>query len=416
MQKRIHDFILREKLFTHKERLILGVSGGVDSVVMFHLLRREKYNFEVIHCNFHLRGEESLRDENFVRSLCEKYNVPICVKSFNTFSYAKECKLSIEMAARKLRYDFFEEYRRKKNFSYICVAHHNDDSIETLLMNLIRGCGAKGMRGIQPKNGNIVRPMLCFSRKEILDCAENEQWDFVEDSSNEGNEYLRNRIRHKLIPLLESFNPNVREALSASSKYFVDTYNFQQQQFEKIKESCLLHEGERISIDLRKIDAPMELFLHYLLSPYGFSPQSIENISKEKIGSSGKHYLSPMYEIFTHREKLILLPKKEQTLLSFHQTFGITTMMPFSPLGMMWEKREKNEEEKRKCFNPSPFVANLDAEKMGTEWTIRLWKEGDWFIPYGMKGKKKVSDLLTSLKLSIDEKRRTCLLCTKKGE
>ena len=222
IQQRITQYIEKNHLFSSDSKILVALSGGADSVALLRILHTAGYHCEAAHCNFHLRGEESNRDESFVRQLCLKYNIRLHTADFNTTQYAAEKHISIEMAARELRYNWFEEIKNKYRADVIAVAHHQDDSIETMLLNLIRGTGITGLLGIRPRNGAIVRPLLCVNRKEIIQYLQNIEQDYVTDSTNLEDEYTRNKIRLNLLPLMEEINPSVKNSLVETSNYLND--------------------------------------------------------------------------------------------------------------------------------------------------------------------------------------------------
>ena len=218
-QERVAQYINQKRLFMPTDKVIIALSGGADSVALLCLLQTLGYNCEAAHCNFHLRGKESDRDEAFVCQLCAKRQVPLHIVHFNTVRTAEERHISIEMAARELRYEWFEEIRRKSGANVIAVAHHRDDSVETLLLNLIRGTGINGLRGIRPKNEHIVRPLLCLDRKEIINYLNRTGQDYVTDSTNLQDEYTRNKIRLNLLPMMQEINPSVKESIFNTAEH-----------------------------------------------------------------------------------------------------------------------------------------------------------------------------------------------------
>lgn len=259
-QERVAQYINQKRLFMPTDKVIIALSGGADSVALLCLLQTLGYNCEAAHCNFHLRGKESDRDEAFVCQLCAKRQVPLHIVHFNTVRTAEERHISIEMAARELRYEWFEEIRRKSGANVIAVAHHRDDSVETLLLNLIRGTGINGLRGIRPKNEHIVRPLLCLDRKEIINYLNRTGQDYVTDSTNLQDEYTRNKIRLNLLPMMQEINPSVKESIFNTAEHLSEVSIIYKKSIEEATKRVQTAEG--ICIDaLMQETAPETLLL-----------------------------------------------------------------------------------------------------------------------------------------------------------
>ena len=334
---------------------IVALSGGADSVCLLLKTIEKGDTVEALHCNFHLRGDESDRDENFCRNLCEKYNVPLHVKHFDTKAYAQKHKVSIEMAARELRYAWFEEMRQKLNAEEILVAHHQDDNIETMLMNLMRGTGISGLTGMKHRNGYIVRPLLDMTRQEILDYLALRKQDYITDSTNLETDAIRNKIRLQLLPLMEEIFPAVRKSLAKTMHYLQEA-------------ETVVSGGQSTELDIFKI-----------LKPLGFTSKQIEAISKGRW-------------------------KAERPKMSDGRESGQLVVSSYP---------------KGNDFKPSkePFVATLDADKVVTPLVIRHIQQGDRFKPYGMKGcSKLISDFLTDKKIDMDARQELCVVCDANGE
>ncbi len=386
--KAIEHYISKHHLFGHQSRIIVAVSGGADSVVLLHILLQLDYDCEVAHCNFHLRGEESERDEAFVRQLCATWNVPLHIKHFDTYQYADEHGISIEMAARDLRYTWFEDLRQAIKADVIAVAHHQNDQAETLLLNLQRGTGLRGLEGMHPKNGTIVRPLLCVSRTFIEDYCTLHHLDYVTDSSNSDITFQRNALRQQLISYTPAQITHIAETAEYMQGYeqLIETYIAEQR--EK-----LAHETpDGIEIDIRILHTypAIEVLLYELLRPYGF--KQIKQIYAALKGESGRIFNSNTHTIEIGREYLYIFPiKRKADSVPIIKTESIS--MPFTyPAADAWE-------------------AVLDASVMHKRLTLRHWQEGDWFIPLGMRGKKKLQDFFTDMKLSCHAKDNIWLLC-----
>lgn len=316
IQQKIAQYIEKEHLFSTQDKLLIALSGGADSVALLRILLDLGYDCEAAHCNFHLRGEESDRDEQFVRQLCQSVNTSLHVVHFNTSQYAIEKKISIEMAARELRYQWFNEIKDKTAANFIAVAHHQDDSVETILLNLLRGTGINGLLGIRPHNGNIVRPLLCVSRREIIDYLNHIGQEYVTDSTNLQDEYTRNKIRLNLIPLMQEINPSVKESI-------IDTGNYLNQ-VAHIYNICIAEGKQRVMeknrIDIHALlnEPSPDALLFEILHPHGFNPAQIKCILASLNGQPGKQFISKEnWRVIKDRDYLLISKaEKEEKPLS----------------------------------------------------------------------------------------------------
>lgn len=393
---RINKFIDDASLFGLKDKVLVALSGGADSIALLNVLLSLGYQCECAHCNFHLRGEESNRDECFVRSVCGKLDVALHVKHFDTQSYATTKGISIEMAARELRYDWFEDLRKSCGAGVIAVAHHRDDSVETFLLNLIRGTGINGLKGISPKNGYIVRPLLQESRKSIEDYLEAIGQAYITDSTNLQDEYVRNKIRLNLLPLMKEINPSVAESIFETSKRLTevaDIYNRERRETVSEKLMKLSESSYRLSIhDLKEDIAPLSL-LHEVLTPLGFNAAQETDIwNSLKKDQPGKRFFSSGWEVLRDRDFLLIQRRCEEESIPELSIVELEANPDFS---FMKDKR----------------VAYLDADKIVKPLKVRKWMKGDKFVPYGMKGKKKVSDYMTDRKFSLLDKEKQYVVC-----
>lgn len=288
MIKKVASYIESNKLLQPADTVIVGLSGGADSVCLAHILIRLGYSVVAAHCNFSLRGAESDRDEAFVTSLCSGWNITLEKIRFDTNAYASGHKLGTEEAARELRYRWFEELRVKYNAAAVCVAHHRDDSIETALLNLIRGAGITGICGIRAKNGNIVRPLLCVSRKEIEEYLKNEGLQFVTDSTNLESVYNRNKIRNIIIPEIEKIKPNFADTMTANMENFSAVASIYNKVIEEQKNRVVTADGDAFCINLNRVQEFIEpeTLLFELLKPYGVHPREIPKILTMETGKS----------------------------------------------------------------------------------------------------------------------------------
>jgi tRNA(Ile)-lysidine synthase len=280
MKNKILTYINKENLLNRREKVVVTCSGGADSIFLLHILNKLGFDCIVAHCNFHLRGEESDRDENFVREFCKRENLILHVQHFDTKQFATENKLSIEMAARELRYNWFEEIRKEYNASAIAVAHHSDDSIETILLNLLRGTGLKGICGIRPKNGYIVRPLLCVNRKEIEDYLHEQGIEYIVDSTNLENEYTRNKIRNIVMPILREINPQIDSVMLSNAENFSAAESIYKEVIEKEKSSAVKTTDDSYIVDLRVVEKFTEPFtlLFECLKDFSFHPATIKTM------------------------------------------------------------------------------------------------------------------------------------------
>ena len=393
IQQRIKQYIEKEDLFSSGSKILIALSGGADSVALLCILHAAGYPCEAAHCNFHLRGEESNRDEQFVRQLCKKYGIHLHTIDFDTTRYAAEKHISIEMAARELRYNWFEEIRNQCRADVVAVAHHQDDSVETILLNLIRGTGITGLLGIRPRNGVIVRPLLCINREEIMRYLQSIGQDYVTDSTNLEDEYTRNKIRLNLLPLMQTINPSVKNNLIETGNYLSDVATIYNRYIEEAKTRIATTEGIRIC-ELVKEPAP-EALLFEILHPLGFNSAQIKDIANSLHGQSGKQFSSKEWRVIKDREFLLLEKIQSED----------KEELPFQII--------KEEKEYTSDFQipRKKGTACFDADKLDGTISYRKWRTGDTFIPFGMKGKKKVSDYLTDRKFSISQKERQWVLC-----
>ena len=392
----VQKFIEEKKLFNLQDKILVALSGGADSVALLRVLLSLGYTCECAHCNFHLRGLESDRDEAFVRQLCEKQGIPLHVTHFDTSAYAKEHHISIEMAARELRYEWFEHIRKEIGASAIAVAHHRDDSVETFLLNLMRGAGINGLKGIPVKNGLIVRPLLSVSREDILDYLQAIHQDFVTDSTNMEDEYMRNKIRLNILPVMKEVNPSIMETIQETTFRFSEISNiYRQDRTEAIARKVISTSPDMFRISLADVLedlAPLSL-LHEVLFPKGFNASQIQDIYRSLSSSqSGKLFFSTEWEVLRDRE-YIWIKKKAPA-----QSIPEIKMDEVNRTPSFVIPRDKH-------------IACLDADKIKQPLTIRKWERGDKFVPLGMKGKKNVSDYLTDKKFSLFQKENQYVVC-----
>jgi tRNA(Ile)-lysidine synthase len=408
MIRKVRQYIEANNLLTSQSKIVAGLSGGADSMVLLSLLNRLGYDCLAAHCNFHLRGDESLRDEQAAFDFARSLKIPFFKHDFDTVSIARRRKISIEMAARDLRYEWFEQLRQEQTAGAIAVAHHRDDSIETLLLNLIRGTGIRGLTGIKPKNGHIIRPLLCASKKEILQWAAEKELPYITDSSNLQDEYTRNKIRLSVIPLLQSLNPAVDEVLLQTMTYANDVCKIYESHIREAIEKVFDPEKGIIDIPgLQALPAP-EPVLFELLKNYGFEPERIHNIARAMNSLSGKEFYSPQYTLIKDRNRFLLSAREQKSEINVYEISEKDTeiRLPIS-IHIIKETVGKNSE-----IRKDPRMAYFDADKIRFPLHIRKWEKGDKFVPFGMNSFQKLSDYFNNHKFSKPEKENTWLLCS----
>jgi len=386
---------------------LLAVSGGRDSVVLAHLFASCGLRFDVAHCNFHLRGEESNKEMLFVQQLPFLTTQKVFVKEFDTIAIQQNSGKSIEMTARELRYQWFDEIG--KEYDYIVTAHHANDNIETVILNMLRGTGLRGMCGIPQKNDKIIRPLLRFRGSEIEDFAREQRVEFCVDSSNLSDDYLRNKIRHHIIPELEKINPKIIETFSKNSKLFQQQTQFFDAHIQNYKNQLLKKNDDRfiIAIDELKNTDNQSLILYEILTPFGFNAHDLENITNALHATPGKRFFSDTHILIKDRTHFII----EEKELKKEETIFINSIEEFENHGFTVEKMQNNHTGHNKIIKKHNILY-VDEKKITFPLTLRYWEKGDYFYPFGMKTKKKLSDFFTDLKIDILEKQKIRLLCS----
>lgn len=411
----IAKYIASEHLLSANDKVVVGVSGGADSVALLCVLLELGYACEAVHCNFHLRGDEADRDEAFVRELCKRKGVRLDVVHFQTAEYAAQHKVSVEMAARELRYEFFEHKRQESGAAVIAVAHHRDDSVETFLLNLMRGTGINGLKGIRPKNGFVVRPLLCVSRADILAYLKVIHENYVTDSTNLHDDYKRNKVRLNLLPLMESINPSVRESIALAASRLSDVAlvydKAMKQQIEQV--SAVQPDGVlRIDIGAcMRSDAPRTL-LYELFSPYGFNASQLEDIYQSATAESGRRFLSDTHEVIRDRGCWLLCPldagRENDVVFKLDADEG-TLQLPREAGMISWTRMKRTA---GFVIPRDRLTACVDASRLVFPLLLRHVMPGDKFMPFGMHGKKKLSDYMTDRKFSLYQKENQWVLCS----
>jgi len=415
--QRYQEYIRKENLFSSKDKLLLAVSGGIDSVVLCELCKQAKFDFEIVHCNFQLRGEESERDEKFVRQLAEKYKVEVKVKKFDTEKFAEENKMSIQEAARLLRYEWFDELinielsivnKKTEPHTHLLTAHHANDNAETVLMNFCRGTGLHGLTGIPVSYGNIKRPLLCFTRDEVVQFVKENKLEFVEDSSNLSTKYTRNLFRHEIIPAISKVYAQVNENLNDNISRFKEIEKLYKLAVNDIKKKLVKEKGSEWHIPVKQLMGYNNRALIYeIIADFGFTEKQIDEVIKLSESDSGKYIDSPTfnYRFIKHRHWFIISPVN-----------SVDSRI------IIIEEKDKTaqfeegviEIEKLQTSNLKPHASNnivcLDSKEIKHPLILRKWKTGDYFYPLGMKKKKKLSRFFIDQKLSKTEKEKTWVI------
>ena len=407
---RFQSYVERHGLFSRDDRILLTVSGGVDSMVLLSLMASLGYRFGVAHCNFQLRGAESDEDEVTVAREAARYGVPCYNRRFDTAAEMERTGESMEMTARRLRYAWFEELRREHGYAAIAVAHHADDSIETFFINLLRGTGLRGLTGISTRMGRVVRPLMFASRREILEYAVAQKIPFREDSSNRSTKYLRNKIRLGLIPRIREINPKFTELMRKNLGRLTDAQLFINHGIERIRDEAVTSEEGIDTIYPDRIDPafPRGFVIYELLSSsYGFKGDVVDSLCRAlDEGATGRKFYA--------RDRMAVIDRGRIVVSPIAPDDDCLTTVPQGALrsycGNAVLFYEYCPIDDIRTFGVPEHIAQVDADKLRFPLTLRRWREGDWFIPYGMTGRKKVSDYLIDAKVSTPEKQRQFVL------
>ena len=404
MQQKLSNHINKKFPFLKDKKLLIAVSGGIDSVALTHLLSILNFDISLAHCNFNLRQKESDLDEVFVKELGEKLNIKVFTTQFNTEEFAKENKQSTQIAARELRYNWFQELIENHKFGYVLTAHHADDNLETFLINLTRGTGLEGLTGIPEINGNIVRPLLKFSRDEVLSFAKQNKITWREDKSNASTKYIRNKIRHQILPILKEINPSLLETFAKTTDHLKDSQQIIEDRIEKISSEIIEKEKDVIKIEIEKINRLLnpKAYLYQLLKTYNFTEWN--DISALLSAQSGKQVFSKTHILLKDRDFLLLSKRNLSTALEKEFQIDKNTSEITKPINLKFEEvKEKSTENKQSIY--------VDKQGLIFPLQLRKWQNGDFFYPKGMKGKKKLSKYFKDEKYSLLEKQNTWLLC-----
>lgn len=404
MLKRLEKHLQKKFPFIKNKQLLIAVSGGIDSVVLTHLFHQLGYKCTLAHCNFNLRNKESDLDEEFVIELGKQLDMPVETIKFDTINYAEEKKISIQMAARKLRYDWFQQLIKKNNLNYVFTAHQKDDVLETFLINFTRGTGLDGLTGIPEINENILRPLLIFSREDVTNYAAENKIIWREDLSNSSTKYFRNKIRHTIVPILKELNPNLLKSFDNTLLNLKESQTLVKDRIRSLKNHVITYESDgSVKISITKI---LELnnpkaHLYELLKPYGFT--SWKDVINLLEAQSGKQIFTPSHRLIKNRDELILTTFTEESKGNY--LINEQTVCIDSPISLKFSRIAKME-------NLDNKTACIDKNLLKYPLTVRKWEKGDYFYPIGMHGKKKLSKYFKDEKLSLLEKEKTWLLCS----
>ena len=414
MIEQFKNYIKKENLFKIEDKILLAISGGMDSVVMLYLFHKAGFNFGIAHCNFTLRDKESDADEIFVKKLSEEYKIPFFLKKFNTKQYAEENGISIQMSARELRLKWFYSLMKSENYDYVATAHHLDDQIETLLINLSRGTGIAGLHGILPKQKHLIHPLLFTYRKNISDFIKENNLNYREDSSNKTTKYTRNKIRHQIIPVFTDINPSFKNIVNKNIDRIRESEKIYKTEIRRVKKKVIYTKQNKIFINIRILKSfdNISTYLFEFLSEYNFNFQVVEDIVKSLDEISGKQFYSSTHRLLKDREYLIVASKETENELSFGDDYFIEENLSeiSKPVNLSIKIFDKNNDS---IIPKDSNTASLNYSKLDFPLTLRKWKKGDYFYPFGMNKKKKLSDFFIDQKLSIIEKENVLLLCSK---
>jgi tRNA(Ile)-lysidine synthase len=404
--------------FLKDKKLLVTISGGIDSVVLTHLLYKLKFNIALAHCNFKLRGKDSFKDADFVKSLSKSLKIPLFTIEFETEKYAEKHKISIQMAARDLRYNWFQKISTTQKFDYVLTAHHMDDVLETFLINLTRGTGLNGLNGIPEVNGNIVRPLLPFSRNDILVYASKNKLQWREDKSNSSTKYVRNKIRHKVIPVLKELNPNLLSSFENTLKHLKGSQQISQDRIKNVLNKISEEHDNQLIFNIKKISklSNPKIYLYELLNDYGFT--EFEDIAALLTAQSGKQVFSKTHRLLKNRDTLILTElNKSDDLLSFEIPENTSKIkepisLKFKTITIPFDTKNYQNKILEEVLFDDKNTVSIDYDKITFPLTIRKWQKGDYFFPIGLNGKKKISKFFKDEKLSIAAKENMWLLCS----
>ncbi len=407
MLEKLKNNIAHEQLLSSTDRLVLAVSGGCDSMVMLDLFRQMEHDFVVAHCNFKLRGAESDGDETFLRDYCGEHGVELFVQTFETREYAVQEGISIEMAARELRYQWFYELLDSLQYNYLLTAHHQDDLVETMLINLSRGTGIRGLSGIHPRKGRLVRPLLFSSRNDLVAYANEKQVPYREDSSNKEFVHQRNLIRHQVLPLLETINPAFKVNAAKTAAILKETELVFNARITEEQSQFLSREGKHcfLAVDYLKASSYPETLLFETLKPFGFTADLVQEINQALYAEPGKVFYSTTHRLVKDRSNFILTPREEESLSRYYIEKDCVEIATPIKLSLQQLTNDSSFQ-----FSKNRLIADLDMDCLEFPLVLKKWEQGEYFQPLGMTGFKKLSDFFIDQKFSIPEKENSWIL------
>ncbi|MEN8201121.1 MAG: tRNA lysidine(34) synthetase TilS [Bacteroidota bacterium] len=411
MLEQFKSYLAEQGISSFENSLILAVSGGIDSVTMAHLFHISGYNCAIAHCNFQLRGSDSDADEAFVSSLAAYLEMPLFVKKFDVEERVKEKGISVQMAARELRYSWFETLIKENSYEYLATAHNKNDSVETFFLNLSRGTGIRGLTGIPARTGYILRPLQFASRQDILAFSKQHRIDFREDASNLETKYRRNKIRHDIIPVMEQVNPGFIETMWDNMNRLAEIHDIFLYAVEQARKTIFHKDQGHTSIEIKKLKSlsPLRTWLYELFSPYGFTRSQCEGIKKILDAESGRRSISTSHMLFKDRDKLILVESGQRKFDRYYlDSPEKRSSLPF-PMDIEVLNRSELQE-----IPSDPDIACLDFDEIQFPLTIRHWQHGDYFFPLGMNQIKKLSDFFVDNKIPVPEKQQTWIMASGK--
>jgi tRNA(Ile)-lysidine synthase len=409
-----YTFIKQHALFNTDEKILLAVSGGRDSVLMAHYFKQAGLQFGIAHCNFKLRGGEANAEEQFTSELADEFEVPFYTISFDTTAYASARELSIQMAARELRYNWLEEIRADFHFTYIALAHHQSDAVETILLNLTRGTGISGLHGILPKRDKLIRPLLFHTRDEIDEIIAQEGFEFRDDSSNSSSKYARNKIRLQIVPALKELNPKLDETFRANAQRFMEVEQLLNQRINELKEQLFIsRQNDEILIPIKDLKnlKPQQTLVYGLLSPFDFKESVLKDLINALDSQPGKVFESATHLILIDRSHLILSKKglsvpAELLIINGDNEYYWNDELYRSDTAPGYAFKNKT----------SGAVVQLDHKLLSFPLKLRSWHKGDYFHPFGMRGKKKLSDYFIEQKINRQHKQNIGILENGNGD
>jgi tRNA(Ile)-lysidine synthase len=411
MLEQLNSFLEKQKISGFDTRFLLAVSGGVDSVVMAHLFLKAGFKCAIAHCNFQLRGSDSEADEAFVSSLASYLEMPLYIEKFNVEERMKEKGISVQMAARELRYTWFDKLIKEHSYDYLATAHNQNDSVETFFLNLGRGTGIRGLTGIPARKGHLLRPLLFASRQDILAYSKEHGIEYREDASNLETKYQRNKIRHDVLPVMEQVNPGFIHTMGENMKRLSEIQDIFLYAVEEARRTLFHQDQGQIRIDIQTLKAlsPLPTWLYELFSPYGFTRSQCLGIKKIMEAESGRRSISTSHMLYKDREKLILLKTGQKAFDRYYlDNPEKHSSLPF-PMDLDVLERSELQE-----IPSDPNMACLDLDEIQFPLTIRHWQHGDYFFPLGMTQIKKLSDFFVDNKIAVPQKQQTWIMASGK--